>query len=95
MYYAKEVVEQLKNSTEILIFGAGAIAEEAANCLLEKPYELKIAGFLVSDKAKNPKLTYTVGKDALCARFISKLPQELLNFIIKTVMHIKKNLLQK
>lgn len=54
MYYAKELVEQLQDSKQILIFGAGIVAEEVANCLLEKPYELKIAGFLVSDKAKNP-----------------------------------------
>lgn len=54
MYYAKQITEQLKNSKEIVIFGAGNIAEEVAYCLLGKPYELKIAGFMVSEKGKNP-----------------------------------------
>lgn len=37
-----------------------------------------------ADSAKNPKLTYTVGKDAFAARLVSKLPQILLNKIIKS-----------
>lgn len=37
-----------------------------------------------ADSARNPKLTYTVGKDALAARCVSKLPQTLINSIIKS-----------
>lgn len=38
---------------------------------------------LKAANAKNPKLSYTVGKDALCAKFVSKLPQNLINKIVK------------
>lgn len=34
-------------------------------------------------KAKNPKLSYNVGKDSLFARFMSFLPQRLVNFLVK------------
>ena len=36
-----------------------------------------------ADKSKNPKLSYTVGKDALGAYLISKLPQRLINTLVK------------
>lgn len=36
-----------------------------------------------ADMVKTPKLTYTVGKDAFMARLISKLPQEIVNRLIK------------
>lgn len=36
-----------------------------------------------ADRAKNPKLSYTVGKDAFWASLISKLPQGLINKLIK------------
>ena len=38
---------------------------------------------LKADKAKNPKLSYTVGKDAFFAHIISKLPQSVINLLIK------------
>ena len=38
---------------------------------------------LKADKAKNPKLSYTVGKDAFGASLIAKLPQGLVNRLIK------------
>ena len=38
---------------------------------------------LKADNAKNPKLSYTVGCDAFCAKMISKLPQFMINKIIK------------
>ena len=49
MYDRNQWIEQLK-SRELLIFGAGNIAEEVAYCLQRKPYELKIHGFMVSKK---------------------------------------------
>lgn len=54
MYYAKEVVEDLQDSKEIVIYGARIVAKEAANCLMGEPYNLKISSFMVSDKAGNP-----------------------------------------
>ena len=38
---------------------------------------------LKADKSKNPKLSYTVGHDAFCAHLISKLPQKLINKLVK------------
>lgn len=35
------------------------------------------------DSLKNPKPSYTVGKDAFCAKILSKFPQNILNKIIK------------
>ena len=37
-----------------------------------------------ADRLKNPKASYTVGRDAKFAQIISKLPQDLLNFLVKT-----------
>lgn len=50
MYYANEVVEDLKKSRQRILFGTGLVAYEAANCLMGKSYGLKIDGFLVSEK---------------------------------------------
>ena len=38
---------------------------------------------LKADSAKNPKLSYTVGKDAFAANMMSKLPQNIVNSIVK------------
>ena len=44
---------------------------------------------LKADKQKNPKLSYTVGKDAFFACLISKLPQCVINKLIKLGMKIR------
>lgn len=36
------------------------------------------------DKMKNPKASYTVGKDAKFAQLLSFLPQEFINFLVKS-----------
>ena len=41
---------------------------------------------LKADAAKKPKLSYTVGNDALMAYIVSKLPQKIINHIIKTML---------
>lgn len=41
------------------------------------------------DKLKNPKLSYTVGKDAFFAHLLSKLPQSLVNKIVKFGLKIR------
>ena len=35
------------------------------------------------DSMKNPKLSYTIGKDALFAHYFSKLPQKIINSLVK------------
>ena len=54
MYYAKEIVNQLKQSRQIAVFGAGVMALGVVNCLTVPPYDLYIECCLVSDKKKNP-----------------------------------------
>ena len=48
------------------------------------PVEKVVETVVKADNAKNPKLTYTVGKDAFAARLVSKLPQGFINMIIKS-----------
>ena len=53
----------------------------------------KVADLVVKiDKNKNPRSSYTIGKDAKFAQIISMLPQGLLNKIIKFGMKYRKNL---
>ena len=42
-----------------------------------------------ADSAKNPKVSYTVGRDALFARIMSKLPQSIINKIVKVGIKYK------
>lgn len=44
---------------------------------------------LKADKIDNPKLSYTVGKDAFMASMIAKLPQAWINIIIKLGIKMK------
>ena len=44
---------------------------------------------LKADKLENPKLSYTVGKDAFCAYLISKLPQNIINKIVLLGMKLR------
>ena len=44
---------------------------------------------LKADASKNPKLSYTVGRDAFCASLISKLPQSIVNNIVKLGMKLR------
>lgn len=55
MYYANEVFETLRNSSQRILFGTGLVAYEVANCLLGKPYCLQLDGFLVSEKKNQPE----------------------------------------
>lgn len=45
---------------------------------------------LKADGSRNPKLSYTVGNDAMIARILSKLPQGFINSIIKLGILIKR-----
>lgn len=54
MYYAKDIVKELKRSSWIAVFGAGVMALGVVNCLKVSPYYLSIKCCLVSDKKNNP-----------------------------------------
>ncbi|MCI9593214.1 MAG: DUF4422 domain-containing protein [Lachnospiraceae bacterium] len=53
-YYAEEIINRIKNSDEIAIFGAGIMSLGVISCLTNVPYQLSIRCCLVSDKKKNP-----------------------------------------
>lgn len=44
---------------------------------------------LKADKTKNPRLSYTVGSDAFIASLVSKLPQSVINNIVKLGIKMK------
>lgn len=44
------------------------------------------------DKKKNPKLSYTVGVDAFFAHLVSKLPQEVINELVRLGMRLRMKL---
>ncbi|MFR1673010.1 MAG: hypothetical protein ACLSWI_08720, partial [Candidatus Gastranaerophilaceae bacterium] len=41
------------------------------------------------DSLKNPKSSYTIGSDAKFAEIFSKLPQDVINYLIKKGLKIK------
>lgn len=54
MYYAEAVAEELRNSSQLVLFGAGLVAHEVIHCLQAEPYGLSIDYILVSQKEGNP-----------------------------------------
>lgn len=55
MYYAADIVRELKASEQIVVFGAGIIAYNAVNCLIRSPYLMKVDYCVVSDLNMNPE----------------------------------------
>ena len=47
------------------------------------PVEKVVDVILKADKAKNPKLSYTVGRDAFVASLVAKLPQTCQNRLVE------------
>ena len=47
------------------------------------------------DAMKNPKLSYTVGKDAFAAQILSKLPQSIINKLVKFGLNTRLNKAKK
>ena len=55
MYYANNIVKELKRSHQIILFGTGLVAFEVANCLMGRPYRLTIDSFMISEKEHQPE----------------------------------------
>lgn len=64
---------------EMAYVSANACKNEEKGLNVEKVVEV----ILKADKSKTPKLSYTVGKDASFAHFVSKLPQSVVNTLVK------------
>lgn len=54
MYYANSIIEKLKIRENIIIYGAGSVANQVANCLMSRPYCFSISVFMVSEMKENP-----------------------------------------
>ncbi len=65
------------------------IANAQKNAKTGLPPERVVKVILKADKAKNPKLSYTVGADALFASLVSKLPQAWINKLVKLGIKLK------
>ena len=67
------------------------LANAKANETDGLPVERVVEVILKADNAKYPKLTYTVGRDAAFARIASKLPQSVVNALIKLGIRTRIN----
>ena len=70
---------------EMAFIAKNAQKNETKGLSVEKVVET----ILKADSAKNPKLSYNVGKDSLFAHFVSKLPQSVINLIVKFGMKMR------
>ncbi|SET12541.1 protein of unknown function [Pseudobutyrivibrio sp. C4] len=55
MYYANEIVDRIKKSNDVYIYGAGIVADEVASCIMDKPYNIIPKAFIVTDMKNNPE----------------------------------------
>lgn len=53
-YYANDVIQKMKNSCQLVVFGAGDIAYLMINCLQSRLYQLTIEYCMVTDAVGNP-----------------------------------------
>lgn len=88
--------KSVKENTEVLQDFSGYEAE--MNFILSNAQKNEKKGLSVdnvvkvilkADKMAKPHLTYTVGKDAFMAHLLSKLPQRLVNSLIKTGLSLR------
>lgn len=64
---------------------ANAQKNETKGLAVDKVVEV----ILKADKAKNPRLSYTIGKDSFGAYLISKLPQKAINKLVKFGLKVR------
>lgn len=55
MLYNNELITQIVQLEEIIIYGAGVMGQALMTCLKDVPYNLKITCFIVEDPENNPK----------------------------------------
>lgn len=73
--YEKEMDYVMKNAQK----------NESSGLNVEKVVDVIVK----ADAARNPKLSYTVGSDAFVAKMISKLPQSVVNGIVKAGIKLR------
>lgn len=72
---------------EMEFIAANAQKNETKGLCVDKVVEI----ILKADKAKNPKLSYLVGLDAYFASYMSKLPQYIINILVKLGLKYRMN----
>ncbi len=65
------------------------ISNAQKNELKGLPVDRVVKAILKADRVKNPKPSYTVGRDAFCANLISKLPVCVVNNLIRLGLKIR------
>jgi len=65
------------------------IANAQRNSVRGLPPDRVADVIIKADRAKKPKLSYTVGGDALLAKYVAMLPQNVINSIVKAGIRIK------
>jgi NAD(P)-dependent dehydrogenase (short-subunit alcohol dehydrogenase family) len=76
-----------KYEKEMQYVSANARKNETAGLDVQRVVDVIIK----ADSVKNPKLSYLVGKDAVFASVISRLPQNVINRLVKLGMKIRMN----
>ena len=85
----KENTEAMQNcegyEKEMAFIASNARKNEAKGLDVDKVVKV----ILTADSARKPRLTYTVGGDAFFAHMISKLPQRIINKLIRVGLKIR------
>ena len=54
MLYERELFKRIVESSTVLIYGAGIMAQQVGQCLMSDPYNVRIAAFVVTKTEGNP-----------------------------------------
>ncbi|MBO6129330.1 MAG: DUF4422 domain-containing protein [Pseudobutyrivibrio sp.] len=56
MLYERDTFKQIVESRTILVYGASVVATQVGMCLMDDPYNVRIAAFVVTNASGNPKV---------------------------------------
>lgn len=56
MLYERDIFKQIVESKTILVYGASVVATQVGQCLMDDPYNVRIAAFVVTHAEGNPKV---------------------------------------
>ena len=84
---AASIKEDLSYEKELKFMEQNALKNRTKGLDVQKVVEV----VLKADRLKNPKSSYTVGFDAKFAQILSKLPQDLLNKLVKVGLKARLN----
>ena len=93
-YYANDIIEKLRTASQLIVFGAGNVANMVVECLQSEFYNLSIDYCMVSEVVSNPKqvgeipvIDYTTAK-----RYVNESALILIAVAEKYLDTIKKRL---